>query len=111
MTKQQRFIVREVKPFYKVIDNNTGVTKHYQKVKEIADEYQTSPMNIFHLQEGKKSRTLNLEVVKEPYPYLYTYQGVDYEAKNFKEIAETVDLAISGVYNIVYKWMKEHGMK
>jgi len=102
-TKDEIPIFTQIRPFYQVIDN--GISKNYATLIDISHYYKTSISNIYHLVEGKKVKSLNIEIIKEQTPYVFQYKDIEYKCKTIKDISKITDGSVTYIHSIIKKYI------
>ena len=64
----------QIRKGYRVILPD-GTIKGYDKLKDIATEYNTAISNVYKLSEGGKVKALDFMVEKEFFPYVWRFKG------------------------------------
>jgi len=97
----------EIKPFYSITDANAN-TKNYAVMDDIANEYNTSIVNIKRQIDGENVKILNgIMINKEGAPYVISYNDQIYECRTLKEIKEITGISVTKIHNLIKKFLED----
>jgi len=102
--KYESFKLIRIRPFYTVTEGSRQKT--FNTLKEIATNYNTSILKIHRLlEEGHKYSELDhLKIEKEPFPYIYEFDGDEYESESEQDIVKTTGISKTHVGHLVKKY-------
>lgn len=95
----------EIKPFY-WIENRDKSIKYYSVLSEIANEYETSVVNIKRQIDGDYVGKLNgVTINKEKFPYVITFKDTIHDCRTLSDIKRITGVSVSKIHSLIKEFV------